>query len=379
MTAPHTPTPDDREAMSRALALAEGGRGSVSPNPLVGAVIVRDGRIIGEGFHAELGGLHAEAAALEDCRRRGEDPAGATAYVTLEPCAHIGRQPACAPALAGAGIARVVIASDDPSEHASGRGPEILADAGVEVAWAGEPERIEALLLNQPFRKRARTGRPHVCLKSAASLDGRTATADGDSHWISGESSRAAVHRWRAETDAVAVGIGTALADDPLLTARPEEPDDVRQPLRVVFDSAARLPLDSRLVETIHVAPVTVVAGAEAPDDRVRALESAGAQVVRASGQGAEQVGAALSELGAREVSSLLLEGGARLAGSFLDAGEVDEMRLFVGAIVIGASDALPIASGRGAARISEAQPALATDCAPSGDDLLISARLREW
>ncbi len=379
MTAPHTSTSADREAMGRALELAEGGRGRVSPNPLVGAVIVRDGRIIGEGFHERLGELHAEAAALEDCRGRGEDPRGATAYVTLEPCAHTGRQPPCAPALAAAGIARVVIAADDPSERASGRGPAILADAGVEVVWEGEPERTEALLQNQPFRKRARTGRPHVRLKSAASLDGRTATADGDSRWISGEASRATVHNWRAEADAVAVGIGTALADDPLLTARPEHSSDIAQPLRVIFDSAAQLPLESRLVGTIDVAPLTVIAGAAAPDVRVSALESAGASVVRAPGEGAEQVGAALSELGAREVSSLLLEGGARLAGSFFDAGEVDEMRLFVGPIVIGADAASPIAAGRGAPRISDAQRALATDCVPSGDDMLISARLQEW
>ena len=214
-------TEQDRVHLRRALELAEGGRGRVSPNPLVGAVLVRDGEVIGEGFHAELGGRHAEVAAIEDCRARGHDPAGATLYVTLEPCAHHGRQPPCTDAILAAGIARVVIASEDPSEKASGRGPGILRDEGVEVELANGAEAAAARLLNQPFRKHARTARPLVVLKSALSLDGRVATAGGDSKWISGEASRALAHRWRAECDAVCVGIGTVLADDPLLTARP--------------------------------------------------------------------------------------------------------------------------------------------------------------
>src|SRR6476469_2815328 len=198
--------------MGRALELAEGGRGRVSPNPLVGAVLARDGEIVGEGFHA----------ALEDCRRRGEDPAGTTMYVTLEPCAHQGRQPPCADAVLEAGVARVVIGSDDPSEKAAGRGPGILRDGGVEVSFAAGAEATAARLLNQPFRKHARTGLPLVTLKLAMSLAGATATAPGDSPWISGELSRALVHRWRGESDAIAAGIGTVLAGDPLLTARAE-------------------------------------------------------------------------------------------------------------------------------------------------------------
>src|SRR5262249_15045245 len=198
-----TLTDEDRTALRRALELAERGRGRVSPNPLVGAVLIRDGRTIGEGHHAELGGLHAEAAALEDCRARGEDPRAATAYMTQEPCAHYGRQPPCAEALVAAGIARAVIATDDPSGHASGRGPAALEAAGVEGSWATGAEPHAARLLTQPFRKGARTGRPLVTLKAAISLDGRTATAAGDSRWISGERSRALVHRWRAEADTV--------------------------------------------------------------------------------------------------------------------------------------------------------------------------------
>src|SRR5688572_6137596 len=188
---PNVVTAEDRPHLRRALELAEGGRGKVSPNPLVGAVLVRDGESIGEGFHARLGGPHAEVAALDDCRARGDDPLGATLYVTLEPCAHQGRQPPCTGAILSAGIARVVIASEDPSEKASGRGPGILRDEGIEVEVANGPEAAAARLLNQAFRKHTRTGRPLVLLKSAVSLDGRVASAGGDARWISGEGSRA--------------------------------------------------------------------------------------------------------------------------------------------------------------------------------------------
>src|SRR5215216_4971505 len=224
-------TEQDRLHLRRALELAEGGRGRVSPNPLVGAVIVRDGDVIGEGFHAELGGLHAERAAIEDCRARGADPAGSAIYVTLEPCAHEGRQPPCTEAILGAGISRVVYASEDPTDKASGRGPGMLRDGGVDVELAGGPEAAAARLLNQPFRKRARTGRPLVTYKAAMTLDGRVASPTGDSRWISSTESRELVHRWRAECDAVAIGIGTALADDPLLTARIDGVH--RQPRRI--------------------------------------------------------------------------------------------------------------------------------------------------
>ncbi|MET0927347.1 MAG: bifunctional diaminohydroxyphosphoribosylaminopyrimidine deaminase/5-amino-6-(5-phosphoribosylamino)uracil reductase RibD, partial [Solirubrobacterales bacterium] len=261
-------TAEDRTHLARCLELAEEGRGRVSPNPLVGAVIVRDGETLGEGHHAELGGVHAEVAALADCRRRGNEPAEATMYVLLEPCAHHGRQPPCTDAILAAGIARVVIASDDPSERASGRGPGILRDEGVEVAFADGVEAALARHANQPFRKRARTGRPLVTLKSALSLDGFTASESGESKWISGAESRALVHAWRAESDAVAVGIGTALADDPLLTAR-DVGTVARQPARVVFDSTARLPLGSKLVGSLAEAPLYVIVdAAAAPAER---------------------------------------------------------------------------------------------------------------
>jgi len=367
MTASLTTT--DRAHLQRALELAEGGRGRVSPNPLVGAVVVRDGEIVGEGFHAELGGLHAERAALEDCRRRGEDPAGATMYVTLEPCAHRGRQPPCVEAILEAGIARVAIASDDPSEKAAGRGPGILRDGGVEVELASGEVATAARRLNQPFRKHARTGQPHVVLKMAISLDGHTATAPGDSPWISGERSRALVHRWRAESDAIAVGIGTALADDPLLTARPDASGatyvpigdksrtgtEARQPTRVVFDRAARLPLDSRLLRTLDISPVLVVVSPEADRDRTEALRDAGAELLVAG-----DIEAALAELGRREITSLFLEGGRTLAAAFAAAGQVDEARVFVAPVLLG-----------GGKRLEPVDP-------NAGDQLVVT-RFREW
>ena len=386
-------TDADRRHLRRALELAEGGRGRVSPNPLVGAVLARGGEVIGEGFHAELGAEHAERAALEDCRRRGADPAGATMYVTLEPCAHHGRQPPCAEALLEARVGRVVIASEDPSEKAAGRGPGLLREAGVEVEFAGGGEAVAAQRLNQPFRKHARTGLPHVVLKLAMSLDGRTATAPGDSPWISGEPSRALVHRWRAEHDAIAVGIGTALADDPLLTARPEAaaveaaeggaPRPPRQPLRVVFDSAARLPLDSQLLRTLDVSPVLLIAGPEADPGRLRTLRDAGAETLTAEGATpADRVASALAELGRRGIASLFLEGGRTLAGAFLAAGQIDQCRTFVAPMLLRPSTAEPRAAGAvgasaatGPARL----PAVDRTVESVGDDVLITALLKEW
>lgn len=364
--------------MARALELAERGRGAVSPNPMVGAVIVSAaGQVLGEGFHAELGGPHAERAALDDARARNADVRGATLYVTLEPCAHEGRQPPCTGALLEAGIGRVVIGSDDPTEKASGRGPGILRDGGVEVAWADGAGAAAARRLNQPFRKRARTGRPWVVLKAALTLDGRTATAAGDSKWISGEDARTLVHRWRSDLDAVAIGVGTAVADDALLTARGVGAR--RQPTRVVFDSGARLPLDGALVRTATEAPLLLIAGPGADRAAVDSLTNAGVEIVVCGGEGADQVGVALDELGRRELSSVMLEGGATLAGSFRAAGELDELRLFFAPLVLGGGDARPLLGGDGPARLAEAERALAVDWEPVGEDMLARARLREW
>jgi diaminohydroxyphosphoribosylaminopyrimidine deaminase / 5-amino-6-(5-phosphoribosylamino)uracil reductase len=366
----------DRVHLARAIELAERGRGRVSPNPMVGAVVVRDGEVIGEGWHTAVGRLHAEREALAAC---GEEPtAGATIYVSLEPCAHTGRTPPCTDAIIEAGLARVVIASDDPSEHAAGRGPGMLRDEGIEVVFADGDLATRARRLNQPFRKHARTGRPLVVAKSALTLDGKVATHTGDSKWISSSASRELAHRWRAESDAVVVGIGTALADDPQLTAR--IPDVHRQPRRVVFDSEARLPVDSQLIRAAHEVPVTVVVSRAAPRAAADALEAAGAQVVVASGQNEPaRVRSALDELGSDGVTSILLEGGPKLAGAFLDAGEVDELRFFVAPVLLGSSGARDPLEGQGVERIAEATRALSLDCERSGEDLLLRARMKDW
>jgi diaminohydroxyphosphoribosylaminopyrimidine deaminase / 5-amino-6-(5-phosphoribosylamino)uracil reductase len=371
-------TEQEASYLRRALELAEGGRGRVSPNPLVGAVLVRHDSVIGEGFHAELGGLHAERAAIDECRARGVDPAGSTIYVTLEPCAHTGRQPPCTEAILEAGISRVVYASEDPTDKASGRGPGMLRDGGIEVELANGPEAAAARLLNQPFRKRARTGRPLVTYKVAMSLDGRVASPTGDSRWISSVESRELVHRWRAECDAVAVGIGTALADDPLLTARLE--GDARQPTRVVFDSGARLPLTSALVTSIDQAPLIVICAPEAASARRDGLERAGAEVIVATGRNDEaRLEAALDELGRHEIQDLLVEGGPTFAGALFDAGEIDQVRLFIAPVFIGAAEARAALEGTGAMRIADGVRPLATSFEQIGEDMLVRARLREW
>ena len=350
----------------------------MSPNPLVGAVLVRDGEVVGEGFHAELGGLHAERAAIEDCRARGADPAGSAIYVTLEPCAHEGRQPPCTEAILEAGISRVVYASEDPTDKASGRGPGMLRDGGVDVELAGGPEASAARLLNQTFRKRARTGRPLVTYKAAMSLDGRVASPTGDSRWISSVESRELVHRWRAECDAVAIGIGTALADDPLLTARLE--GDARQPVRVVFDSGARLPLESALVTSIEEAPLIVICAPEAASAKRDGLEGAGAEVIVAPGRtDRARLEAGLDELGRRDIQDLLVEGGPTFAGALFDAGEIDEVRLFIAPVLVGAAEARAVLEGEGAIRIADGVRPLATEFEQVGEDMLVRARLREW
>jgi len=283
----------------------------------------------------------------------------------------------------------VVIASDDPSEKAAGRGPGILRDGGVEVEFASGAEATAARRLNQPFRKHSRTGLPFVVLKMAMSLDGQTATAPGDSPWISGPESRDLVHRWRAEHDAIAVGIGTALADDPLLTARIE---GARQPKRVIFDSQARLPLDSQLLQSLDQSPVLVVTDPSARTDRTSSLKEAGAEILVAP-----DLESALRELSRREVTSLFLEGGKTLAASFISADQIDESRTFIAPMLLGDFNPAPraggtvggtmpeeaLATGRHGGSPAVTGPArhnaLSHEVEPIGDDLLVTARFKEW
>jgi diaminohydroxyphosphoribosylaminopyrimidine deaminase/5-amino-6-(5-phosphoribosylamino)uracil reductase len=369
-------TDTDKLHLARAIDLARNGTGAVRPNPVVGAVIARDGAILGEGWHREYGGAHAEVNAIEACGM--EDLGGATLYVSLEPCCHEGKTPPCTDAILQAGIKRVVVASDDPTDKASGRGLGILRDEGVEVVLATGELAASARLLNQAFRKLARVGRPWVLFKSAMTLDGKVATRAGDSKWISGEESRHLAHHWRAECDAVAVGIGTALADDPLLTARVAGVH--RQPRRVVFDSLARLPHTSRLVRDARETPLTVVVSRAARRSATDALETHGVEVIVATGENEPaRVCSALDQLGAAGVTSILLEGGPHLAGAFLDAGEIDEIRLFLAPLVLGGRTARDPLEGQGVEAIAQAVRALTLDCERVGEDLLVSARVKEW
>jgi diaminohydroxyphosphoribosylaminopyrimidine deaminase/5-amino-6-(5-phosphoribosylamino)uracil reductase len=371
-------TAADHDHLDRAIELAEFGLGRVHPNPMVGALLVREGTVLGEGWHEEHGGPHAEVNAIAAAASGASNTEGATLYVSMEPCCHQGKTPPCTDAILAAGVARVVVASDDPSSKASGRGLGILRDEGVEVEVADGDVATRARLINQAFRKHARTGRPWVLFKSAMTLDGKVATRTGDSQWISDESSRARAHRWRASVDAVAVGIGTALADDPALTARVEGVH--HQPRHIVFDATARLPLDSQLITTAPALPLTVVVSRAARRSATDALELSGADVVVATGENEPaRIRSALDQLGAAGVTSILLEGGPHLAGAFLDAGEIDEVRLFLAPILLGGRAARDPLEGEGVERISDALRALTLDCERVSDDLLISARLREW
>jgi diaminohydroxyphosphoribosylaminopyrimidine deaminase / 5-amino-6-(5-phosphoribosylamino)uracil reductase len=366
----------DRLHLTRAIDLAERGRGSVSPNPLVGAVLSRREEVIGEGFHRAVGGPHAEVEAIQDAAEA--DLTDATLYISIEPCCHRGRTPPCTEAILEAGIHRVVVAADDPSEHASGRGLGILRDEGVEVVVADGDLAWRARLQNQPFRKHARTGRPLVVFKSAMTIDGKVATRTGDSKWISGEQSRELVHRWRAECDAVAVGIGTVLVDDPRLTAR--IPEVSSQPRRIVFDSMARLPLASQLVRDSRQDPLTVVVSRAAPRTATDALRAQGVEVLVATGENEPaRVRSALDQLGAASITSLLLEGGPHLAGAFFDAREIDEVRLFMAPLLAGGKAARTSVEGEGTEAIGEAMRTHGLECHRIQDDLLVSARIREW
>ncbi|MFM7075224.1 MAG: bifunctional diaminohydroxyphosphoribosylaminopyrimidine deaminase/5-amino-6-(5-phosphoribosylamino)uracil reductase RibD [Planctomycetaceae bacterium] len=352
--------------MARALDLARRGVGRVEPNPAVGAVVLAaDGRIVGEGWHASFGGPHAEAVALAAA---GAAARGATLVVTLEHCCHHGKTPPCTEAVIAAGIARVVVASSDPYPEVAGRGLARLRAAGIDVVEG--PRAAEAERLTAPFRRLVVAGRPWVTAKWAMSLDGRIATIAGDARWISGEASRAMVHALRGRMDAILVGIGTVLADDPLLTARPAGP---RAALRIVADSLARLPLGSRLVRTAREVPVLVAVGPSAPADRVAALEAAGCEVWRGpQADAAERLGALVAHLGGRRITNLLAEGGTGLFGTLLDAGLVDEVWAFVAPLLLGGVAAPAVIGGRGAPRIATAPRLAVEDVTRVGDDLLV-------
>lgn len=331
---------DDHSWMQLAIDLAAKGEGHVEPNPMVGCVLVRDGKLIGKGFHQRFGGSHAEVEAIADAG----DARGATAYVTLEPCCHQGKTPPCSNALIEASVSRVVVAAIDPTEKVAGQGLQQLRASGIEVT-VGVMED-EANQLNRPWLKLVQSGMPWVIAKWAMTLDGKLATASGSSQWISGEQSRVVVHQIRGRVDGIIVGIGTALADDPQLTARPTGP---RTAARIVLDSQARLPLDSKLVSSAKAAPVIVVVAAEADSEKTKRLATRGCEILELeSSDQRERIEQLLLELGRREFTNVLVEGGGAIHGSFLDAGCVDEVHCFIAPKLLGGIAALSPVGGEG-------------------------------
>jgi len=338
---------DDAFFMSRALDLAERGRGETNPNPMVGCVIVKDGRVVAEAWHHRAGAPHAEVLALD---RAGPKARGATLYVNLEPCAHAGRTPPCAPRLVAAGLRRVVAAVRDPNPAVDGRGLAQIRRAGIAVT-TGVMES-DARLLNEPFLQAAGRRRPFVLLKAALTLDGRIATSRGDSKWITSPAQRREARRLRRGFDAVAVGIGTVLADDPLLLPVPA----VRRPFhRIVFDSRLRLPPGSRLARSARRSPVWAICG-DADPRRRRRLEARGVTVVRAPRAGrAASLRWALEEMRRRGVWSLMVEGGSELLGSFLSARLLDQVALFRAPLLLGGRASRPAFGGPDPSRVSQA------------------------
>ena len=340
----------DRRLMRQALRLARRGLGRSAPNPAVGAVVARDGVIVGRGFHAQAGTPHAEVHALAQA---GQAARGATIYVTLEPCNHQGRTPPCTRAILAAGIARVVYGAGDPNPKAQGGGEFLRAQglvvtAGVLAEACAHEHRF--------FLTHVTKHRPHVILKTAASLDGRTATHSGDSRWVTGPAARAEVHRWRAWCDAICVGVGTALSDDPQLTCR--RPGG-RDPLRVIVDTSLRLPPSAQALDPASAAGCLVACGPHPDPARRAALAAAGAQVLPmpTGTDGRVDLAALLAELGRRGVTSLLLEGGAGLAWGFVAAGLVDEVMYFFAPKLVGGATAPGMIGGEGLARMADALP----------------------
>jgi len=359
---------DDSEWMARAIRLARKGKGRTAPNPAVGAVIVKGGKLVGEGWHRKAGAPHAEADALRSC---AVSPRGATMHVTLEPCNHHGRTPPCAEAIVRAGIGRVVIGARDPSPKPGRRGAAMLRGAGVEVVTGVLKEECERLI--EDFCTHAATGLPLVTLKAAVTLDGKIATRAWDSKWISSDISRRTVHRMRNEAGAVIVGSDTALADDPELTVRHGAAR--RNPLRVIVDGALRLPLKSKIAATAKDVPTLIATTGRAPVKKIRALERAGAEFFVTPGRGRRvNLRALLEELGRRNVMSALVESGGALAGALLEAGLADRVVFFIAPKIAGGPRcAFP---GGGVLKMADAWRLSGVTVEQSGPDVRIDGKI---
>jgi diaminohydroxyphosphoribosylaminopyrimidine deaminase/5-amino-6-(5-phosphoribosylamino)uracil reductase len=371
--------------MKLALKLAARGAGWVSPNPMVGAVVVQEGQVVGKGYHRRVGAPHAEVEAL---RRAGDAARGADLYVTLEPCNHHGRTPPCTRAILAAGVRRVIMATPDPNPRVAGQGAAFLSSHGVEVQAGVLAD--EARRLNEAWFKWVETGLPWVIAKAACSLDGKIATATGESQWLTGEKARAFGHRLRHECDAILVGIDTVLADDPQLTTRlpgrktqnpvPSTQNPGKDPIRIVLDSKLRLPLSARLLHLDSPAPTWVACTGAAPAAKIKALKKLGAEVLLLPPESEESGRVALQPLlellGKRQVQSLLVEGGAQVLGAFFEAKLVDKFYFFYAPLFLGGQEAPGVLGGRGIARLKDAERARDLAILRMGQDLLISGYL---
>ena len=360
----------DEEYMREALRAAENARGRTSPNPMVGAVIVRGGRIVATGWHREAGTPHAEVHAL---RMAGELAKGATLYVTLEPCAHYGRTGPCAKAVVEAGIARVVIALKDPNPLVAGKGIAILEEAGIEVR-CGVLAR-EAARLNEAFLKWIETGLPLVAMKTAMSLDGKIATYTGASQWITGPEARQRVHEYRDVYDGILAGIGTVLADNPSLTAR--LPEGGKNPVRIIADSMARMPLEAKIL-TDGAARTIIAVTEETPAHRVEALKAAGAEIIVAGPGPQVDMALLMKKLGEQEITSVFVEGGGTVNFSMLKAGLVDKVYAFVAPKIIGGREAKTPVEGDGFATLEEAVELTALEAQTIVRDVLLTGYVQK-
>jgi diaminohydroxyphosphoribosylaminopyrimidine deaminase/5-amino-6-(5-phosphoribosylamino)uracil reductase len=375
--------PTSSELMLRAIELARRGEGLVEPNPMVGCVIVRDGVVVGEGWHRQFGGPHAEVHALAAA---GERAKGATMVVTLEPCCHQGKTPPCTDAIIEAGIQRVVTAMRDPFPKVAGGGLKRLAAAGIDIELG--LHETEAQQLNAPYLKLVTTGRPWVIAKWAMTLDGKIATRSGYSKWISGETARQVVHQLRGRVDAIMVGRKTAQLDDPLLTARPGEvvksgagptaEAPSRVATRIILDSMAGLPSFSQLVRTAGKYPTLIAAGPEAPEKELRRLAAAGCEVLPfAPPSKYERLIQLLDELGRRRMTNVLVEGGASLLGSMFDARQIDEVHVFIAPKLFGGQKARSPLRGAGIEQVAEALTLDKLQIQQLGDDIYLSGRTK--
>ena len=358
--------------MRHALELAREGIGDVEPNPPVGAVIVDENlQNLGEGYHRRFGGPHAEIHALDTA---GDAARGAELYVTLEPCSHTGKTPPCTDAIIRAGIKKVVVGTRDPAPHADGAGLDRLRKAGIDVEVGRLEKDAQALIA--AFTKWVTTGRPYVHAKWAMSWDGRIATRTGESQWISNTESRQLVHEVRGRMDAILIGIGTALTDNPLLTTRPP---GRRTATRVIVDSHARLPIDSKLVQTVSDAPVLVVSGPGAASENVDQLRQAGVEVLvlAEEAEGRPSLSTLMNELGSRDMTNVLAEGGTALLGSLFDHGLVDMVHVFIGPLIIGSVESVSPVGGIGCGSLDGAWTIADPDIRRVGDDFYMTGRAK--